>query len=97
MLKRHSSQLYAETRHGVSGEGASPGYTPRHNHLLALLPLQEYEQLLPDLEPVALPLGWSVHGVGDRRTTSALPHGKGRFPLVPATQRGIDGFRNERQ
>ena len=66
MLKRHSSQLYAETRHGVSGEGASPGYTPRHNHLLALLPLQEYEQLLSDLEPVALPPGKVVYGAGDR-------------------------------
>lgn len=41
---------------------AYPG--PRQNHLLAALPLAEYEHLLPDLEPVALPLGWVVHGAG---------------------------------
>jgi CRP-like cAMP-binding protein len=40
--------------------------TPRQNHLLAALPLEDYERLLPDLEPVPLPLGWTVHGAGDR-------------------------------
>src|SRR5450830_1264342 len=39
---------------------------PRQNHLLAALPLEDYERLLPDLEPVPLPLGWTVHGAGDR-------------------------------
>jgi CRP-like cAMP-binding protein len=27
---------------------------------------EHYERLLPDLEPVPLPLGWTVHGAGDR-------------------------------
>jgi len=44
----------------------SAEHTPRQNHLLAALPLEDYERLLPDLEPVPLPLGWTVHGAGDR-------------------------------
>jgi CRP-like cAMP-binding protein len=41
-------------------------HTPRQNHLLAALPLEDYERLLPDLEPVPLPLGWTVHRAGGR-------------------------------
>ena len=41
--------------------------TPRQNHILAALPLHEYERLLPELKPVALPLGCVVHGAGDRQ------------------------------
>jgi len=41
--------------------------TPRQNQLLAALPPPDFERLLPELEPVALPLGWSVHGAGDRQ------------------------------
>jgi CRP-like cAMP-binding protein len=41
-------------------------HSPRKNRLLAGLPLEDYERLLPDLEPVALPLGWTVHRSGDR-------------------------------
>jgi CRP-like cAMP-binding protein len=44
----------------------SRGCTPRHNHLLAALPPDDYDRLLPDLEPVPLPAGWAVHGAGDR-------------------------------
>ena len=40
--------------------------TPRQNRLLAALPRDDYERLLPDLEPVALPSGWIVHGASDR-------------------------------
>lgn len=36
--------------------------TPRQNHLLAALPLEDFERLLPELEPVSLPLGTAVHG-----------------------------------
>jgi len=31
-------------------------HTPRQNHLLAALARNDYERLLPDLEPVPLPL-----------------------------------------
>jgi CRP-like cAMP-binding protein len=44
----------------------SAPHTPRQNHLLAALPVEDYDDLLPDLEPVPLPLGWSIHGPGDR-------------------------------
>jgi CRP-like cAMP-binding protein len=40
-------------------------HSPRQNHLLAALPLEDYERLLPDLESISLPLGLTVHGVGD--------------------------------
>jgi CRP-like cAMP-binding protein len=42
---------------------ASPA--PWRNQLLAALPPRDYERLLPDLEPVALPVGWTIHGPGE--------------------------------
>jgi CRP-like cAMP-binding protein len=41
-------------------------HMPRQNRLLAALPVEDYERLLPDLEPVPLPLGWTIHGANDR-------------------------------
>ncbi len=59
---------YPETRfaslHGKRAVFAP--HTPRQNHLLAALPAEDYERLRPDLEPVPLPPGWTVHGAGDR-------------------------------
>ncbi len=43
---------------------ASGKHSPRQNHLLAGLPAEDYERLLPDLELVPLPLGWSVYESG---------------------------------
>jgi len=40
--------------------------TPRQSRLLAALPQQEYQRLVPDLEPCPLPLGWTIHDAGDR-------------------------------
>ncbi|MGH9650328.1 MAG: Crp/Fnr family transcriptional regulator [Terriglobales bacterium] len=37
---------------------------PRHNHLLAALPAEDYERLLPRLELVFLPLRWPVYEAG---------------------------------
>jgi CRP-like cAMP-binding protein len=69
MLGRRSFQPYPETRfesrdrkHAVSAQHA-----PRQNHLLAALPREDYERLLPHLEPVPLPLGWTVYGAGERQ------------------------------
>jgi CRP-like cAMP-binding protein len=39
-------------------------YTPTQNHLLAALPVTDYERLLPDLELVPLALGESVYESG---------------------------------
>ncbi len=68
MLDRYSYRSYPDTRFASRDrDGAvSPQHVPRHNHLLAALPLEDYERLLPDLEPVPLPLGWIVHAAGDR-------------------------------
>jgi hypothetical protein len=40
--------------------------TPRQNRLLAALPQQEFQRLVPDLEPCPLQPGWTVHDAGDR-------------------------------
>lgn len=37
---------------------------PEQNHLLAALPLADYERLLPQLELIPLPLGWAVYESG---------------------------------
>ena len=68
MLGRHSFRPYPETRLASRDRkrAVSAQHTPRQNHLLAALPLKDYERLPPDLEPVPLPLGWTVHGAGDR-------------------------------
>jgi len=50
-----------DSRHFVPAQPA-----PRQNHLLAALPRQEYQRLVPDLEPCPLPLGWTIHDAGDR-------------------------------
>lgn len=42
--------------------------TPTQNRLLAALPREDYERLLPSLEPIVLPSGWVVHGAGDRES-----------------------------
>jgi CRP-like cAMP-binding protein len=40
--------------------------TPLRNHLLAALPTGDYARLLSHLEPVELPVGWTIHDAGDR-------------------------------
>jgi CRP-like cAMP-binding protein len=68
LLERHSFQQYPETRF-ASEDGrraVSAQRTPRQNRLLAALPLEDYVRLLPELEPVPLPLAWTVHRAGDR-------------------------------
>jgi CRP-like cAMP-binding protein len=68
MSGRDSFRPYSEA-HFASGSrkrAASALHTPRQNRLLAALPLGDYERLLPDLEPVSLPPGWTIHGAGER-------------------------------
>lgn len=67
-IERRSLPTRSKT-HFASARGtreASVQHTPRENQLLAALPLEDYERLLADLEPVALPRGWTVHRAGDR-------------------------------
>ena len=68
MSGRPSFQLHAETRFASRDRkrAGSALHTPRQNHLLAALPAEDYARLLPDLEPVPLPPGWTLHAAGDR-------------------------------
>jgi CRP-like cAMP-binding protein len=53
----------------TSGDGKRDDaslHSPRQNRLLAALPRRAYEHLLPALEPVPLPTGWTVYCAGDR-------------------------------
>lgn len=38
---------------------------PKHNQILCALPTADYERLLPDLELVPMPLGWTLSESGD--------------------------------
>lgn len=46
---------------------------PRRNQLLAALPRSDYERLLPRLEPVCLPAGWTIHSAGERERHLYFP------------------------
>jgi CRP-like cAMP-binding protein len=48
-------------------------FAPRANRLLAKLPAADYQRLAPHLEPVALPLGWAIHEVGDQLNYAYFP------------------------
>ena len=68
MSGRDSFQPYPEMRFASRGSqrAVAAQHSPRQNRLLAALPLEDYERLLPGLEPVPMPLGWTVHCGGDR-------------------------------
>ena len=48
-------------------------HTPRHNHLLAALPAEDCERLLPHLEPVPLELGRTVYESGSEQEYVYFP------------------------
>jgi len=48
-------------------------HTPRQNYLLSVLPLPDYERLLPYLELVPLPLGSTIHGACEREKHMYFP------------------------
>lgn len=51
----------------------SAPHSPRQNHLIASLPTSDYERLLPFLELLPLPLGWSVYETGNRQNSAYFP------------------------
>lgn len=67
------SYLHPHCARGGGSSTISTQHTPRANLLLAALPAEDYERLLPDLEPVPLPGGWTVHGAGDREKYLYFP------------------------
>lgn len=44
----------------------SSPHSPSQNHILAALPAEDYARLLPDLELIAMPLGWAVYESGSQ-------------------------------
>jgi CRP-like cAMP-binding protein len=68
MLESHSFPHHHETCiPSWGGRRVSPAdSSPRQNRILAAMPADDYRRLLPALEPVALPVGWAIHGAGDR-------------------------------
>jgi CRP-like cAMP-binding protein len=44
----------------------SSPHSPKQNHILDALPVEDYARLLPDLELIAMPLGWAVYESGSR-------------------------------
>lgn len=52
---------------GGIGRAVAPLHSPKQNQILAALPAQDYQRLLPDLEPVALPAGRVLYRPGDRQ------------------------------
>jgi CRP-like cAMP-binding protein len=42
----------------------SSPHSPKQNHLLAALPADDYARLLPNLELIAMPLGWALYESG---------------------------------
>lgn len=65
MLGRHWLRQYSNTRFTSMDRMCFP-HVPRQNHVLAALPQKDYACLLPALEPIALPLGCTVHLAGER-------------------------------
>jgi CRP-like cAMP-binding protein len=67
MSGRDSFQPYPQTRFASRGgnHGVTVRHSPRQNRLLAALPAEDYERLRPALEPIPMPLGWTIHRAGD--------------------------------
>ena len=50
-----------------------PVTSPTQNHLLAALPPADFARLAPDLEPIAMPLGWVVYESGGHMSYVYFP------------------------
>ena len=73
MFEQPAFHQHSDTR-AVSGARQFVGqHPPTQNHLLAALPLVDYERLLPKLEPVVQPLGRIIHESGDREKYLYFP------------------------
>ena len=68
MVGLHSFRPSSDTRFAIEDGALSAiaPHSPSQSQLLAALPPEDYERLLPKLEPVALSLGWTVHRAGDQ-------------------------------
>ena len=48
-------------------------HNPKQNHILAALPAADYARVLPDLELVAMPLGWAMYESGGHMSYLYFP------------------------
>ena len=48
-------------------------HSPKQNYLLAALPAADYARLLPHLELVSMPLGWSLYDAAGRLRYACFP------------------------
>jgi CRP-like cAMP-binding protein len=60
---------------------------PKQNQILAALPAQDYERLLPDLELVDMPVGWTMSESGDHVNYLHFPT-SGIISLIYALEDG---------
>jgi len=75
-MSGHASlQPLSQTRRApaVKIRAVSALHPPSQNRILAALPAHDYERLLPDLQPVSLPRGWTVYKAGGRQTHLYFP------------------------
>lgn len=66
-------------------------HEPRHNHLLAALPMEEYERLAPNLELVPMPLGHVLYESGSEFRYAYFP----TTAIVPLLYVMLDGASTE--
>lgn len=52
---------------------STPVADPKQNHLLAALPAADYARLLPDLELISMPLGWTLCESGSQMSYLYFP------------------------
>jgi len=62
-------------------------HSPRQNHLIASLPVPDYERLLPFLELLQLPVGWSIYETAKSLNNAYFPT-DGIISLVYGTESG---------
>jgi CRP-like cAMP-binding protein len=65
MLGRHWVRPYPKPRSSSRDRVCSP-HAPWQNHVLSALPRADFERLLPDLEPVSLRPGCTLHRAGEQ-------------------------------
>jgi CRP-like cAMP-binding protein len=70
LVRPHPQPGYAQRANRL---GSSLRHTPRQNRLLAALPAENYKRLLPHLEFVPLPLGWTVYDAGTKMDCLYFP------------------------
>ena len=72
-MQNNSCRRYTQfLRVAASSNMASP-HTPKQNHLLASLPDEDYQRLLPDLELIPMPLGWALYESGSHMSYLYFP------------------------